>query len=132
MWNAFSVLSSNPQCSFLPCRVKESQNVTKDMSSSRTEMARLTVAQQRQAIRKASAYATALLSSAGYNPDDEEPLYTVGTNAWRLDRILSVKDLMERARRPDFICCCKLRIRLQLFFNPRFSRMRNIYNGYSL
>ncbi len=36
-----------------------------------------------------------LLSSAGYNPDDEEPLYTVGTNAWRLDRILSVKDLME-------------------------------------
>jgi len=35
-----------------------------------------------------------LLSSANYNPDKEEPLYTVGTNAHRVDRILSVKDLM--------------------------------------
>jgi len=35
-----------------------------------------------------------LLSSAGYNPDTEEPLYTVGTNAWRLDKIVSVKELM--------------------------------------
>ncbi|MDI6745232.1 MAG: nitronate monooxygenase [Thermodesulfovibrionales bacterium] len=35
-----------------------------------------------------------LLSSAGYNADKEEPLYTVGTNAHRVDRILSVKDLM--------------------------------------
>lgn len=35
-----------------------------------------------------------LLSSAGYNPDKEEPLYTVGTNAWRIDRILPVKELM--------------------------------------
>lgn len=36
-----------------------------------------------------------LLSSAGYNPDKEEPLYTVGTNAFRVDRILSVKSLMD-------------------------------------
>lgn len=35
-----------------------------------------------------------LLSSAGYNPDKEEPLYTVGTNAARVDKILSVKTLM--------------------------------------
>jgi nitronate monooxygenase len=35
-----------------------------------------------------------LLSSAGYNADKEEPLYTVGTNAHRVDRILSVKELM--------------------------------------
>ncbi|MEW5747131.1 MAG: nitronate monooxygenase [Nitrospirota bacterium] len=35
-----------------------------------------------------------LLSSAGYNPDKEEPLYTVGTNAWRVDRIVPVKSLM--------------------------------------
>jgi nitronate monooxygenase len=35
-----------------------------------------------------------LLSSAGYNPDKEEPLYTVGTNASRVDRIVSVKTLM--------------------------------------
>jgi len=34
-----------------------------------------------------------LLSSAGYNPDKEEPLYTVGTNAARVDRIVSVKSL---------------------------------------
>jgi len=36
-----------------------------------------------------------LLSSAGYNPDKEEPLYTVGTNAARVDRIVSVKTLMD-------------------------------------
>jgi nitronate monooxygenase len=36
-----------------------------------------------------------LLSSAGYNRDKEEPLYTVGTNAARIDRIVSVKELMD-------------------------------------
>jgi nitronate monooxygenase len=36
-----------------------------------------------------------LLSSAGYNPDKEKPLYTVGTNAVRIDKILSVKTLMQ-------------------------------------
>ncbi len=36
-----------------------------------------------------------LLSSAGYNPDDEEPLYTVGSNAYRVDKIVSVKALMD-------------------------------------
>ncbi|MBF0506974.1 MAG: nitronate monooxygenase [Nitrospirae bacterium] len=36
-----------------------------------------------------------LLSSAGYNPDKEEPLYTVGTSAARVDRVLSVKSLFE-------------------------------------
>ncbi len=35
-----------------------------------------------------------LLSSAGYNTDREEALYTVGTNAARVDRILPVKTLM--------------------------------------
>lgn len=36
-----------------------------------------------------------LLSSAGYNPDKEEPLYTVGTNAYRVDSIVPVKSLMD-------------------------------------
>lgn len=36
-----------------------------------------------------------LLSSAGYNPDKEEPLYTVGTNASRVDKIVSVETLFE-------------------------------------
>ncbi len=36
-----------------------------------------------------------LLSSGGYNTDKEEALYTVGTNASRVDRILSVKALMQ-------------------------------------
>jgi nitronate monooxygenase len=36
-----------------------------------------------------------LLSSAGYNRDKEEPLYTVGTNASRVDRIVPVKNLMD-------------------------------------
>jgi nitronate monooxygenase len=36
-----------------------------------------------------------LLSSAGYNPDKEEPLYTVGTNASRVNSIVSVKTLFE-------------------------------------
>ena len=39
-----------------------------------------------------------LLSSAGYNPDKEAPLYTVGTNASRVDRILSVKELMDELK----------------------------------
>lgn len=36
-----------------------------------------------------------LLSSAGYNPDKEEALYTVGTNAWRVNKIVPVKTLMD-------------------------------------
>jgi len=36
-----------------------------------------------------------LLSSAGYNSDKEESLFTVGTNAYRVDKILSVKTLMD-------------------------------------
>ena len=36
-----------------------------------------------------------LLSSAGYNPDTEEPLYTVGANGYRVNRIMAVKELMD-------------------------------------
>jgi len=36
-----------------------------------------------------------LLSSAGYNPHEEEPLYTVGANGYRVDRVLTVKELMD-------------------------------------
>ena len=36
-----------------------------------------------------------LLSSAGYNPEKEEPLFTVGTNASKVDKIVQVKSLME-------------------------------------
>lgn len=36
-----------------------------------------------------------LLSSASYNADTEEPLYTVGTNASRVDKIMSVRSLMQ-------------------------------------
>ena len=39
-----------------------------------------------------------LLSSGGYNPDKEEPLYTVGTNAARVDRIVSVHTLMQELK----------------------------------
>ena len=39
-----------------------------------------------------------LLSSAGYNPDDEEPLYTVGTNAYRVESVVSVKALMDELK----------------------------------
>ncbi len=35
-----------------------------------------------------------LLSSAGYNPDTEQPLYTVGTNGYRIDKLTTVKELM--------------------------------------
>ncbi len=38
-----------------------------------------------------------LLSSSGYDPA-EEPLFTAGTNASRVDRILSVHDLMEELK----------------------------------
>lgn len=36
-----------------------------------------------------------LLRSAGYSRNGEEPLYTVGTNASRIDRIFTVKELMD-------------------------------------
>jgi nitronate monooxygenase len=36
-----------------------------------------------------------LLSSAGYNSEKEESLYTVGTNASRIDKIVSVKTVMD-------------------------------------
>ncbi|HEY6011749.1 MAG TPA: nitronate monooxygenase [Nitrospirota bacterium] len=36
-----------------------------------------------------------LLSSSGYNADKEEALYTVGSNASRVDKIVSVKTLMD-------------------------------------
>lgn len=35
-----------------------------------------------------------LLSSAGYNPLEEDPLYTVGANGYRVDRRTTVKELM--------------------------------------
>jgi nitronate monooxygenase len=35
-----------------------------------------------------------LFSAAGYNADEEEPLYTAGTTAARIDRILPTSDLM--------------------------------------
>jgi hypothetical protein len=39
-----------------------------------------------------------LLSSAGYNPEDEEPLYTVGTNAYRVEGVVTVRALMDELR----------------------------------
>ena len=39
-----------------------------------------------------------LLSSAGYNPDKEKPLYTVGANAYRVDRLMSVHELMNELK----------------------------------
>ena len=39
-----------------------------------------------------------LLSSADYNADKEKPLYTVGTNAHRIDRIMSVHELMSELK----------------------------------
>jgi nitronate monooxygenase len=36
-----------------------------------------------------------LLSSSGYNSNEEEPLYTVGTNASRIDKIVTVNALMK-------------------------------------
>jgi nitronate monooxygenase len=41
-----------------------------------------------------------LLSSADYNPNEEPPLYTVGTNASRVNRIMSVRELMEELSKP--------------------------------
>jgi nitronate monooxygenase len=35
-----------------------------------------------------------LLSSGGYNPELEEPLYTAGAIAWRIERATTVKELM--------------------------------------
>jgi nitronate monooxygenase len=45
-----------------------------------------------------------LLSSADYNPREEEPLYTVGTSAYRVDRIVPVKALMDELAGKAAIC----------------------------
>lgn len=39
-----------------------------------------------------------LLSSGGYNTDVEEPLYTVGANGYRVDRICTVRDVMDELK----------------------------------
>ncbi len=39
-----------------------------------------------------------LLSSAGYNPEQELALYTVGTNAYRIKSIVPVKELMDELK----------------------------------
>lgn len=39
-----------------------------------------------------------LCSSCGYNPDEEEPLYTTGVNGYRVDKIISVKELMDELK----------------------------------
>ncbi len=39
-----------------------------------------------------------LLSSAGYNPEDEDPLYTVGVNGHKVKSITNVKALMSELR----------------------------------
>lgn len=36
-----------------------------------------------------------LLSSGGYNSDEEEPIYTVGVNGYLVDRVVTVKDLID-------------------------------------
>jgi nitronate monooxygenase len=43
---------------------------------------------------KAFCICNGLLAARGYNRDDENPMFTVGANAWRLDRILPVSELM--------------------------------------
>jgi len=48
--------------------------------------------------KKSFCICNGLLSSAGYNSNEEEPLYTVGTNAYRVDEILSVKKLMDELK----------------------------------
>ena len=35
-----------------------------------------------------------LLSSAGYNPETEDPLYTAGAIAWRIEGTTTVKELI--------------------------------------
>ena len=42
-----------------------------------------------------------LLSSAGYNSEAEEPLYTVGTTASRVDRVVPVRELMAELAGPS-------------------------------
>lgn len=39
-----------------------------------------------------------LLSSAGYNPEKEEQLFTVGTNAARISKIVTVKELLHELK----------------------------------
>jgi nitronate monooxygenase len=51
----------------------------------------------KESAQKCFCICNGLLSSAGYAPE-ELPLWTVGTNAWRVKEILSVRTLMNRLR----------------------------------
>ena len=43
---------------------------------------------------KAFCICNGLLAAVGYNDEEENPMFTVGANGWRVDKILSVKELM--------------------------------------
>ena len=52
----------------------------------------------RESNEKSFCICNGLLSSAGYNPNKEEPLYTCGENAYKVDKISSVKELMNELK----------------------------------
>lgn len=58
--------------------------------------------QARESNEKCFCICNGLLSSAGYNPEKEKQLYTVGANAWRVGKISSVKELMDELKGENF------------------------------
>jgi nitronate monooxygenase len=62
---------------------------------SRDEQGRFTQCLAKNDNAHAFCICNGLLSSCGYKPDKEEPLYTAGTNVWRVDRIMLADELMK-------------------------------------
>lgn len=85
------VLRCSPQLRDLKVRLP---NCDKGYLLRKDKKGKFTVCPARDSNEHHLCICNGLLSSAGYNPEDEKPLYTVGTNAARITEIPKVADLM--------------------------------------
>lgn len=65
------------------------------MCFSRIKKGKFTICHAKESNEHHFCICNGLLSSAGYNRERKKPLYRGGTNASRIDRIVSVKALMD-------------------------------------
>ncbi|MCX8023115.1 MAG: nitronate monooxygenase [Syntrophorhabdaceae bacterium] len=92
----FVVIKSSPMY-LSAVNGKRKPNCDKGYLLVRDDEGNLTRCQARDGKKNSFCICNGLLSSAGYM-EDGEPLYTVGANGHRIDRIVSVKHLMDELR----------------------------------
>ena len=89
-----SACCASPRCTRRPSSAGVRPAAPKATSFSRTRRAGSRSCAAKEDNERCFCICEGLFSAAGYNADKEEPLYTAGTTAARVDRILSVADLM--------------------------------------